>query len=111
MIRLLKGGERVKVATLLEEVRPWLESEISAWPKDACWDTAVVLLDLVREQVPGLGWRLVNGYFNDDDHWEVSHVWLKTRGGEIVDPTAGQFLGGRALHILSKDDPRYLLKI
>ena len=109
---MLSEEDKQAISELMPAVERRLKREIPSWPRDACADSAFELLPLLREKLGnhGLRWKLVNGYFNDSEHWEEGHTWIETAAGEIVDPTAGQFLDGPALRVFAAGDERYLAR-
>ena len=111
-VRHLTEADKTKIRQIAKQVGQELKLEISAWPKNSCGDTSFTLLQALRKQIgnPGFRWNIIGGYFNDKNHSDEQHKWIQIADGTIIDPTAGQFLGGQALRIFPPSDPRYLLK-
>jgi hypothetical protein len=96
----------------------WVRNEVSnRWPVDCCGDTCGAVLDDWwsdghSKGLRGLGrgylWNEITGWFVID--WEeertAAHTWLvDKRSGTIVDPTAGQFLGGDPVRMFAPEHP------
>jgi hypothetical protein len=72
------------------------------YPRGCCVYACAALEPYLRLRLRGLdaGVRRVFGAYDGDTHW-----WLDV-DGLIVDPTAGQFVGGEALRVLPPGDAR-----
>lgn len=112
-VRHLTDVDKERIREILAHHEQWLKSEIDGWPANGCADTCSTIIDDLRDELGthGLRWKLVSGSFYDEDQDESSgHVWIEIADGTIIDPTAGQFIGGPALHILPEGDARYVRK-
>ncbi len=89
-------SKRAKMSRLeRREVTRWIEENVSD-PKNHCFFYAAVLAALF----PGLtlvrGWN--TGQFRDGrlvEQGDTGHFWLEDEEGDIIDPTAAQYPGGR----------------
>ena len=85
---------------------PGLIELMPHFPVRCCLDTCRHILDDLKVLWGEV--REVQGYFWDPDAGSHSkpHAWLE-RDGVIVDPTVGQFVGGRAWLVIEPGQPMY----
>jgi hypothetical protein len=107
---------RAKARKILAEHEDWLRKELEGWPHHSCFDTCATIEEDIRKAFPSYDFRTREGYFYDPERQEYchGHMWLQAHDGTIIDPTAGQFLGGHPLRVFEPDDPAtelYLLNV
>jgi hypothetical protein len=96
------------VQDVLSRHEPRLRSIYSGWPSKSCFDTCSSILRDLQGALPLI--ELCKGYFYDSREdaqggriGATRHCWLGLQDGTIIDPTAGQFLGGAPLRVFGPD--------
>jgi hypothetical protein len=91
------------VTDVIHGLQPGLKKAVPSYPDGCCtWASNIVVRVLLGAQIGAVSLSVRPGRYDGRPH-----TWILASDGTIIDPTLGQFVGGDALHIVTRDDDRY----